>query len=114
MAARGVDGGPTGQAVLLLGRGGELKLGRVAGSLSDALRAGPAAATFVWQLTQSALPALLEQDTRDTHRVLAVAADAAALVRARGALAGLDRVTQRGGSSRLVAEAKRLERVLTG
>ncbi len=114
MAARGVDGGPTGQAVLLLRRGGELKLGRVAGSLSDALRAGPAAATFVWRLTQSALPALLEQDTRDTHRVLAVAADAAALVRARGALAGLDRVTQRGGSSRLVAEAKRLERVLTG
>ena len=113
LAARGVDGGPTGQALLLLARGDDLKLGRVAGSLADALRAGTPVATFVWQLTESALPTLLESNARDTHRILAVAADAAALVRARGALDGLARVAQRGGTSRLVTEARRLQEILS-
>jgi hypothetical protein len=112
LAARQVSGAAYGQAVLLLGRGDHLKLGRVATALGDALRAGPGAATFVWQLAEAALPALLAQDTRDTHRLIAVAADAAAVSRARGALDGLARVAQRGGTSRLVTEARRLQDIL--
>ncbi len=112
LATREVNGAAYGQALLLLARGDHLKLGRVATALGDALRSGPGTATFVWQLAEAALPALLERESRDTHRLIAVAADAAAVSRARGGLDGLARVAQRGGSSRLVTEARRLQDIL--
>jgi hypothetical protein len=113
-AGRGLDGAPAGHLLARLVVDAELKPGRVAGALGDALRAGPTVAAFVWQLVAAALPTLIAREDRDTHRLLAVAADAAATVGARGSLDGLAVVTARGGSSRLVTEARRLERVLAG
>ena len=83
LAVRGAVGTAYGRALLLLARGDDLKLGRVAGALADALRAGSAVAPFVWTLAAEALPTLLAGDVRDTHRLLAVASDAAALSGAR-------------------------------
>jgi hypothetical protein len=114
LASRGLDGGPPGHLLARLVVDAGVKPGRVAGPLGDALRAGPTVAAFVWQLVAAALPTLIAQEVRDTHRLLAVAADAAATVGARGNLEGLAVVTARGGSSRLVTEARRLERVLAG
>lgn len=114
LAARGCDGAPAGDVLARLVIDVGLKLGRVAASLADAQRTGPAVSAFIWQLAAAALPTLLEQGVRDTHRLVAVAADAAATVGARGGLAGLAAVSARGGSSRLVTEARRLERVLAG
>jgi hypothetical protein len=112
LATRGAVGTTYGRALLLLGRGDDLKLGRVAATLAEALRAGPAVAPFVWALTAEALPTFLAADVRDTHRLVAVASDAAALSGARGPLDGLAAVAARGGSSRLVTEAKRLQAIL--
>jgi hypothetical protein len=113
LATRGTLGTPYGHALLLLARGHDLKLGRVAGSLAEALRAGPAVAPFVWALAAAALPTFLAADVRDTYRLVAVASDAAALSGARGPLDGLAGVAARGGSSRLVTEAKRLQDILS-
>ena len=113
LATRGAAGAAYGRALLLLARGDHLKLGRVAAALAEALRAGPAVAPFLWSLAAEALPTFLAEDVRDTHRLLAVASDAAALSGARGELAGLAAVAARGGSSRLVVEAKRLRAILS-
>ena len=113
LAGRGAAGTAYGRALLLLARGDDLKLGRVAAALAEALRAGPAVAPFLWALAAEALPTFLSEDVRDTHRLLAVASDAAALSGARGALDGLAAVAARGGTSRLVVEAKRLQQLLS-
>jgi hypothetical protein len=113
LATRGAVGTAYGRALLLLARGDDLKLGRVAAALAEALRAGPAVAPFVWALAAEALPTFLNTDVRDTHRLVAVASDAAALSGARGQLDGLAAVAARGGSSRLVTEAKRLQQILS-
>jgi hypothetical protein len=113
LARRGAVGTAYGRALLLLARGDDLKLGRVAASLAEALRAGPAVAPFVWALAAGALPTFLAADVRDTHRLVAVASDAAALSGARGPLDGLAAVAARGGSSRLVTESKRLQDILS-
>jgi hypothetical protein len=113
LGTRGAVGTAYGRALLLLARGGDLKLGRVASTLAEALRAGPAVAPFVWALAAEALPAFLGTDVRDAYRLMAVASDAAALSGARGQLDGLAAVAARGGSSRLVIEAKRLQRILS-
>jgi hypothetical protein len=112
LAVRGAAGTAYGRALLLLARGDALKLGRVGAALAEALRAGPAVAPFVWGLAAEALPTLLADDLRDTHRLLAVASDAAALSGARGEVAGLAAVAARGGSSRLVVEAERLQGII--
>lgn len=114
LAGRGLDGAPAGEVLSRMVCEAGLKVGRVAGSLGEALRAGPDVATFVWRLASAALPAVLPAESRDTHKLLAVAADAAALAGARGTLDGLGPVAGRGGSSRLVTEARRLAKVLTG
>jgi hypothetical protein len=113
LANRGAVGTAYGRALLLLARGDDLKLGRVAAALAEALRAGPAVAPFVWALAAEALPTFLAADVRDTHRLVAVASDAAALSGARGPLDGVAAVAARGGSSRLVTEAKRLQQILS-
>jgi hypothetical protein len=113
-AARGLDGRPAGEVLARLVADAGLKPGRIAGSLADALRAGTCVAPFLWQVAAAALPPLLHGDVRDTHRLVSVAADAAALAGARGGVAGLSQVSGRGGSSRLVTEARRLEQVLAG
>jgi hypothetical protein len=114
LAGRGEAGGPVGAVVAELVTRTGLKVGRVAGALAEASRAGPGVAEFVWQLAATALPTLLERGVRDTHRLVAVAADAAALIGARDRVDGLAEVAALGGSSRLVTEARRLDRVLTG
>ena len=113
LATRGAAGTAYGRALLLLGRGDDLKLGRVAATLVEALRAGPTVAPFVWALAAEALPTFLAADVRDTYRLVAVASDAAALSGARGPLDGLAAVAGRGGSTRLVTEAKRLQQILS-
>jgi hypothetical protein len=114
VATRGAGGTAYGRALLLLARGDDLKLGRVASALAEALRAGPAVAPFLWGLAAEALPTFLAGDVRDTHRLLAIASDAAALSGARGPLDGLDGVAARNGSSRLVVEARRLQGIIGG
>ena len=112
LAVRGAVGTAYGRALLLLARGDDLKLGRVGAALAEALRAGPEVAAFVWALAAEALPTLLADDVRDSHRLLAVASDAAAISGARGPLDGLAAVAARGGSSRLVVEATRLQGII--
>jgi hypothetical protein len=114
LATRGAAGTPYGRALLLLARGDDLKVGRVAAAMAEALRAGPAVAPFLWALAAEALPTFLADDVRDTHRLIAVASDAAALSGARGTFDGLAAVAARGGSSRLVVEARRLQGIIGG
>jgi hypothetical protein len=113
LATGGAAGTAYGRALLLLARGDDLKLGRVAATLAEALRAGPVVAPFVWALAAEALPSFLATDVRDTYRLVAVASDAAALSGARSQLDGLAAVAARGGSSRLVTEAMRLQQILS-
>ncbi|MGW0436653.1 hypothetical protein ACWDV4_29405 [Micromonospora sp. NPDC003197] len=95
-----------------LGADGTIKLSRVVPALTDAARAG--AVATVWQTIVAALPALLPAAPRGLPDLLALATQTAAQ---RGAgdpppSPELAAVAGRGGTSRLVTEARRLQRVL--
>ncbi|MEU4567994.1 DUF6493 family protein [Micromonospora sp. NPDC023956] len=85
---------------------------RVLGPLRDAATAG--APLSVWRLLAAALPALLAAPTapRGTPDLLTLAAETAARTGVRIEVPGLAEVAGRGGSSRLVREARRLAEAL--
>jgi hypothetical protein len=112
LTARGqLPAADLGQAVARLVDAGLVKLNRIAAALDEATTAGAHAA--VWRVLLTALPPLLPR-TGDKPRaglgeLLAVAVKAATLSGERAGIPGLAEVAARGGSSRLVQEARRLQ-----
>lgn len=107
----GLDAQALGETLATLSRDGSLMLGRICDGLRVAADSG--ADALVWDTARAALPALLASRARHTHQLLAVAADSAARLGARDAVQGLDAISAASGSSRLIAEARRLRAVLT-
>ncbi|MFD7445306.1 DUF6493 family protein [Streptomyces sp. NPDC059909] len=115
LAARGeLDGGRLGRDVAELLRLGTVKPNRLADAARTAAATGAYATT--WSVLGAVLPGLLNagDPPRGTGEILAVAADCVercgAAVEPAGVAgpAGLAELAARGGSSRLVAQAKRL------
>ncbi|MEU3571317.1 DUF6493 family protein [Kitasatospora sp. NPDC036755] len=114
LAARGDLDGP------LLGRelAELLLIGAVkANRLTDSVRAAAATGAYgtVWSVLAAALPQLLTATpARGTGELLAVAADCARRSGSRGPIAEVSATAGRGGSSRVVKEARALREVLAG
>ncbi|MFC4059081.1 DUF6493 family protein [Planomonospora corallina] len=110
-AARGdLDGRELGRSLAVLVAGDVVRPGRVAAALGDAVAAG--AHAEVWAAIAEMLPALLpdgpERPRTGLADLLAVGTEAAAAAGARAGIPELAVVARRGGSSRLVREARRL------
>ncbi|MFJ7279288.1 DUF6493 family protein [Kitasatospora sp. NPDC098663] len=116
LAARGdLDGAQLGRELGALVDCGAVKLNRLAAALT--LAAGTGAYGTVWSVLGPALPALLGGEgtpARGLGDLLALAADCARRTRARGPVAEVTATAERGGSSRLVKEARALRDVLAG
>lgn len=108
----GLDARALGETLATLSSDGALVLGRICDGLRVAADSG--AHAFVWDTARAALPVLLASRARHTHQILAVAADNAARLGARVTVQGLDETCAASGSSRLIAEARRLRTVLAG
>ncbi|MFF0721579.1 DUF6493 family protein [Micromonospora sp. NPDC003816] len=111
-AADQFDAVGTGAALGALATGARVKLSRVVEPLRDAAQAG--APSTVWRLLAATLPALLTPPTppRGTIDMLTLATETATTTGVRLDVPGLAEVAARGGSSRLVTEARRLHRAL--
>ena len=120
LAARGqldtaLLGGDLGQLV----RSGAVKPSRLAESTRIAAAGG--ANTTIWEMLRHTLPALLAEfetggsgpSVRGLGELVAVAAECAERSGARGEIPHLARTADRRGSSRLVAQARRLRSALT-
>ncbi|WP_377272302.1 DUF6493 family protein [Peterkaempfera sp. SMS 1(5)a] len=112
LAARGdLDGALLGGQLAELVSLGAVKTNRLSAALGDAARTG--AQGTVWSVLAALLPGLLTgEPVRGAADLLAVAGDCARRSRARGALSQVSAVAARGGSSRLVKEARLLRDVL--
>ncbi|MGN9842123.1 DUF7824 domain-containing protein [Nonomuraea sp. H19] len=115
LAARGQA--PTaelGEAIIELVCGEVVKLNRVTAALEDVVQGGGHAAA--WAVIAAALRGLLpgpgQRPRAGVAELLAVGAKAAAAARAQAELPELAVVAARKGSSRLVQEARRLQRIL--
>ncbi|MFC5185721.1 DUF7824 domain-containing protein [Actinomadura harenae] len=120
LASRGLlPAADLGRAVATLVEMDVVKLNRITGVLGEAVHAG--AHAEVWEIARAALPPLLTANTARTTAnaprgltdLLQLAARCAERVGARADLPGLAELAARGGSSRLVREAVRLERTLS-
>ncbi|MEV4278808.1 DUF6493 family protein [Actinoplanes xinjiangensis] len=89
---------------------GTIKLARVVPALRDAHQAG--ASATVWEVLRAALPPLLPAAPRGLPDLLELSTRVASAIHARNAVPGLPDVAARGGGTRLVREAKRLQAVL--
>jgi hypothetical protein len=91
-----------------------LQVGRVVPALRDLARSG--ATTEVWAILAAAIPRLLpphgERPPRGLPDLLALAAELASTVGGCQPIPELATITGRGGSSRLVAESRRLQHLL--
>lgn len=88
-----------------------------ANRLTDSAQAAAATGAYgtVWSVLVAALPQLLTATpARGTGELLAVAADCARRSGARGPIAEVSAAAERGGSSRVVKEARGLREVLAG
>ncbi|MFI6763251.1 DUF6493 family protein [Micromonospora sp. NPDC050417] len=115
-AAGDLDGVALGREIGGLAADGTIKLTRVVTGLAEAARAG--ATTTVWTVIETALPVVLASAPRGTPDLLALGARTANEVAEKGdpgpLRAELAQIAARGGSGRLVTEARRLDRVLAG
>ncbi|GIE86191.1 hypothetical protein [Actinoplanes regularis] len=112
LAARGkLDGALIGREMAHLQRGGWLNVKRVAGCLTDALRAE--VTTEVWTTVRELLPAALAAPDAGTPALLTLAEAAASAVHATEDLPEVAEVAGRSGRTRLITEAARLARTLT-
>lgn len=104
------------QAIATLVQIGELKLNRVTEALIEAARAGAYAdiLTVIADALPVILPAPGEKAPNGLPDLIALASEAAETTGARVEIKGLADVAARGGSSRLVREAVRLQHILTG
>ncbi|MBQ1049066.1 hypothetical protein KBX50_11415 [Micromonospora sp. C51] len=113
-AAGDFDAAGTGEQLGTLAARQLVKLSRVVEPLRDAAQAG--APLTVWRLLAAALPAVLAAPTppRGVPDLLTLAAETATATGVRIDVPGLADLAGRGGSSRLVTEARRLHRALAG
>ncbi|GAA4610173.1 hypothetical protein BJY16_007710 [Actinoplanes octamycinicus] len=112
LAARGkLDGAMVGQELAAVHGTGRLTVKRVAGCLTEAVRAG--ATTEVWAAVRELLPVVLADPGPGAPDLLVVAEAAAAATGACDTFAGLDEIAARRGRTRLVTEAARLSRTLS-
>ncbi|QOC95326.1 hypothetical protein D0Q02_16650 [Micromonospora craniellae] len=111
-AAGQLDAAGTGTALGALVTRDRVKLSRAVEPLRDAAQAG--VPLTVWRLLAATLPALLTPPTapRGTIDVLTLASETATATGVRLDVPGLAEVAARGGSSRLVTEARRLHQAL--
>ncbi|GIG00435.1 DUF7824 domain-containing protein [Catellatospora citrea] len=95
-----------------LGAAGLVKVKRAAATLNDAARAGAVAG--VWELCRAALPELLRAESPQpgVADVVEVACRCAVSLGVRGSIAMVDGTAARGGSSRVVVEARKLAAAL--
>ncbi|MEO3821961.1 DUF6493 family protein [Plantactinospora sp. B24E8] len=107
------DGELLGRLLGELAGGGRVVLRRAVGALEEVSRSGAAA---VWAVAAAALPTLLalSEPRPGTADLLALAAGTAAGTGIRREIPGLAEVAARTGGSRLVTEARRLSRTLSG
>ncbi|MEV6306650.1 DUF6493 family protein [Actinoplanes sp. NPDC051861] len=94
----------------LCGADSAIKLTRVVPALADAHRAG--ASVAVWEVLAAALPLLLPKGPRGLPDLLELSTQVARAAGAHTEIPELASIAARGGSSRLVKEAKRLQTVL--
>ncbi|WFE52821.1 DUF6493 family protein [Micromonospora sp. WMMD1155] len=113
-AAGELDAPGVGGRVGALAADNQVTLTRAVNPLRDAIAAG--ARLSVWRLLAAALPPLLAAPTapRGTPDLLALATEAAGATGVHIELPGLADVAARGGTSRLVKEARRLRAASTG
>ncbi|MQY07785.1 DUF6493 family protein [Actinomadura macrotermitis] len=111
-----LDGGDLGTALAALAGTGELKVNRIASGLGDAARSGAPAEVFAAAagLLPVLWPAPGERVATGLPDLIAVAAETAETTGARAGIPGLADVAGRGGASRLVREAARLNGLLNG
>ncbi|MEV0808382.1 DUF6493 family protein [Micromonospora sp. NPDC050200] len=111
-AAGDLDAPAVGAHLGTLAAVGDLTLTRTLQPLRDAAAAGAPLST--WRLLAAALPALLAapKTPRGTPDLLTLTAETAGTTGARIEVPGLAEVAARGGSSRLVTEARRLTAAL--
>jgi hypothetical protein len=111
-AAGDLPAGAIGAEVGALCVQGTIKLTRVVAALGDVAVGAP---TPAWEIAAAALPALLAAPSpaRGTPDLLQLAAKVAPSAGNPPIPAGVADIAARGGSSRLVNEARRLQRVLT-
>ncbi|GAB3964373.1 DUF6493 family protein [Actinoallomurus acanthiterrae] len=109
-AADGPDWPALGGELGTMARDGVLSLHRVVPALTDLARSGAWAQT--WEMIAAALPPALEGRPQRLADLLALGVEVAGVVRPREGIPVLKAVAERGGSSRLVAEARRLANVL--
>ncbi|GAA2689520.1 DUF6493 family protein [Actinoplanes palleronii] len=113
LAARGrLDGMLVGRELAHLQRSGLLTVKRVAVCLTEALRAG--AGDAVWATVREVLPAALAAPGPGTPDLLVVAEAAAAATRATDDLPEVTAAASQRGRTRLISEASRLARTLSG
>ncbi|MEU8423995.1 DUF6493 family protein [Micromonospora sp. NPDC048835] len=112
-AAGELDAPGVGGRLGALAADNQVTLTRAVTPLRDAVAAG--ARLSVWRLLAAALPPLLAGSTppRGTPDLLTLAAETAGATGVRIELPGLADVVARGGTSRLVTEARRLHTALT-
>jgi hypothetical protein len=109
-----LEGSALGVELAALASLGLLQVGRVAPALRDAARAG--ASAEVWAITSAAIPGLVPPAVRQPPRrvpdLLALAAEVAGTVGGRQPIPELAAISRRGGSSQLVTQSRRLQRLL--
>jgi Family of unknown function (DUF6493) len=113
---RQLDGAALGGELGALAARNLLQLGRVTPALRDAARSG--ASAEVWATLAAAIPRMLPPATarppRGVPDLLALATEVAGAFGGCQPIPTLAAITARGGSSRLVAESRRLQRLLNG
>nr|BFD94601.1 DUF6493 family protein [Kitasatospora sp. Xyl93] len=116
LAARGdLDGALLGRELGVLVACGTVMAGRLAAALAMAAETG--ARGTVWSVLGPALPGLLSEtdpSTRGLGDLIALATDCARRTGARGPVAEVTAAAERGGSGRVVKEARALRDVLAG
>ncbi|MFF2616968.1 DUF6493 family protein [Kitasatospora sp. NPDC058046] len=116
LAARGeLDGALLGRELGALVACGTVMAGRLGAALTTAAETG--ARATVWSVLGAALPVLLgeaDQSARGLGDLIALATDCARRTGARGPVAEVTAAAERGGSGRVVKEARALRDVLAG
>jgi hypothetical protein len=113
-ATGGLDAGLLGRELEQLLAAGSVVLGRLVPALTEVALAG--APHVVWAVARTLVPALLRMDRppQATPDLLALAAAVAGAIGARADLPEVTALADRGGRSRLAAEAARLARTISG
>jgi hypothetical protein len=109
-----LEGPALGVELAALASLGLLQVGRVVPGLRDAARAG--ATAEVWAIASAAIPGLVPpavpRPPRGVPDLLALAAEVAGAIGGGPAIPELTAISGRGGSSQLVTQSRRLQRLL--